>query len=302
MVVHHSSEYCVSLRLFAMRRHPSKKSSGSPYERSHVGITKHYLRAKVYGVGPFKGDLEDNAVLCCVANNNIPGQAAAGMNQTSESVHPSFGPMRVHLFSKYLLISGFLRMAITLPVVNEDVEVKNMSLTLTQHHALKSMNDPSLTDWRDESHTLWDLQSGAPLFGYRGRDAVKDRPKNKGQLHGWGYPTTSLFTRIDAESSPVTMPIDLPLRLSAGQEFAMVRQVRLPNDDTIRQSTSPWSNTGIRISHTASVVIRYTTENEGTSTPGGHKERDKAVKELKVNFDLTISSARALYAGAMTAS
>lgn len=261
----------------------------------------------MYGVGSFHGDLEDTSVLCCVANNNAPGMAASGFNEISESVNATLGPVRTHLFSKYLIISGFLRLSLSLPVLSESVEIRNVSLVLTQHHHLQSLQSPSLSEERDETHLLWDLASGAPLFGYHGtvmhHNAEKDdrasrsrsraRPQNgtntpevaSSPTQAGLLETATQFpmfssTGDDPDSLPVTRPMDVPVRIDAGRELSLVRQVRLPNDDAIRQTTNAHSVTGIRISHTLTTIIRFVALDDP----------EASLKEYRIAFPANINS------------
>ena len=61
---------------------------------------------------------------------------------------------------------------------------------------------------------------------------------------------------------------------------------RLPTDNSIRQSTSEWSETGIRVSHKLAVYVTYILA-EGSAT-------ETETKELMVRFDAKISSCDAI--------
>lgn len=79
-----------------------------------------------------------------------------------------------------------------------------------------------------------------------------------------------------SESKPDT----LPRSLIKGESFHLCENaIRLPSDNTTRQTTSVWSNTGIRLSHKLSVLIRYREH-----TPSAD------VKELTVRFNARLSS------------
>ena len=74
----------------------------------------------------------------------------------------------------------------------------------------------------------------------------------------------------------------LPRRLARGERFHLCEnKIRCPSDNTTRQSTSEWSNTGIRLSHKLKVLIQYTED-----------ERKKESKELAIGFPAPLSSCR----------
>lgn len=70
-------------------------------------------------------------------------------------------------------------------------------------------------------------------------------------------------------------------RYAAGQEFSLVQQFRLPDDDTIRSTTCEKSNTGIRMTHKLALVVHLTPLEDNPK---------KTIKEVKVETDAVITS------------
>ena len=165
-----------------------------------------------------------------VANSNQPGMVAEGFDQISESYHHVLGPIRVHFFSKYLLRGGYLRMALTMPAVEQTIRVDNVQMMLEQHINLQSSREPERSERRLMSIPLWSMRDEG----------------------------------------------NAPLDLRAGKTLSLIRQARL-NAEMVRSSTNPFSQTGIRVSHSIAALVRYSA-NHGELT------------EWKVSFPARLSS------------
>jgi hypothetical protein len=169
-----------------------------------------------------------------VNNANEPGQAAQGFSADTETTHEVLGPLRVHLFSKYFLIAGYLRLALSLPGVAEAVRIDDVAVILKQDVTLQHMLEPERTEhMKPKRVLLWSMNA-----------------EEKGTM------------------------------LAAEQDFAIVRQMRLADDDTIRPSSNPLSETGIRVSHTLQTVVRFTPLTDGKLE----------TKEMKITHDCKLSS------------
>ncbi|KAK9899079.1 hypothetical protein P389DRAFT_209098 [Cystobasidium minutum MCA 4210] len=70
-------------------------------------------------------------------------------------------------------------------------------------------------------------------------------------------------------------------RYNAGQEFSLIQQFRLGDDDIIRSTTCEKSKTGIRISHKLALVVHFTPLENNP---------DKETKELKIATDAVLTS------------
>lgn len=124
-------------------------------------------------------------------NHSETGGVPPGFSMERELVHDVLGPVGVNLFSKYLLVAGYLRLGLVLPSINEPVSIDDVKVQLIQTFDLQSLKSPERRERKVVSVLLWNL---------RGKEAV--------------------------------------CTLKAGQEFEILRQFRLPDDDIIRPSTS----------------------------------------------------------------
>lgn len=70
-------------------------------------------------------------------------------------------------------------------------------------------------------------------------------------------------------------------RYEAGQEFQLVQQFRLKDDDIIRSTTCDKSDTGIRVSHKLALVVHFTPLQDNP---------EKETKELKIATDAVFTS------------
>lgn len=172
-----------------------------------------------------------------VVNPSETGGLPPGFSLESETYNDILGPVGVNLSSKYLLVAGFLKLALVLPSFNIPIQLEDIKVYLFQTIALQSRANPELK----ESKVMT-----IPLWSYR-----KD---SKQQCIG---------------------------RYTAGQEFSLVQQFRLKDDDIIRSTTSEKSETGIRVSHKLAVVVHY--------TPLENNPKMET-KELKIATDATFTS------------
>jgi len=210
----------------------------APYERSDYGRTYHRIKATAFGCGKFGADLvAESGELGLVSNSNELGMAAQGFSAETESSHEVLGPLRLNLFSRYHMISSYLRMAISLPSIAAPVRIDDMSVVLKQDVHLHDLRDPSKNEqMRAKRIVLWAMNHEE-----RGRTYKED------------------------------------------EEFSIVRQMRLADDDTCRPSTNDFSETGIRVSHSLQTIIRFTpVASDGTAVD--------ETKEMKINHPCKISS------------
>lgn len=177
----------------------------------------------------------------CLQANSNAQDIAQSYHKSEALLHSVLGEVHVALLSRYLILYGFLACQIELPELAEDITLVDVKVVLVQHITLTSMDDPTLR----EIITPFEI----PLWR---------------------------MSKSQAPDNP------LPRRMRRGERFHLCENaIRLPSDNTTRQSTSQWSNTGIRISHKLKVLIRYIEE-----------EREKETKELAIAFAAPISSCK----------
>lgn len=200
------------------------------------GRTYHKVIATAPGIGKLGGELKASQDIAVVVNPSETGGLPPGFSLETETYNDVLGPVGVNMSSKYLLVAGFLKLALVIPSFNAPVQLEDIKVYLYQTILLQSRKDPV----RKESKVM-----SVPLWSYR-----KDNKQPIG-----------LFTE--------------------GQEFSLVQQFRLKDDDTIRSTTSTKSDTGIRVSHKLALVVHFTPLQDNP---------DKETKELKIATDATFTS------------
>lgn len=188
------------------------------FENCLYGRTYHRLIATAEGLGKFGTDLVAESVLYVISNHSESGGIPPGFSMESESEHPVLGPVGATLSSKYLLVSGYLRLSLIMPSLAQEVEINDVRVNLVQHF------------------TLCSLKKGRPESG---KNEIK--------------PITVLLWSMQKHSHQQT-----PIRLNTYEELSVIEQFRLPDDDKIRPSTAEGAITGISVQHELSVCIYYT--------------------------------------------
>lgn len=93
-----------------------------------------------------------------VNNSNEPGQAASGFYADTETMHDVLGPLKSNFFSKFFLISGFLRFTFSLPGVAQRVRIDDVSVVLKQTINLVDLTHPERKEaTKPKRVVLWSL-------------------------------------------------------------------------------------------------------------------------------------------------
>ena len=93
----------------------------------------------------------------------------------SESDHPALGPIGVALTSKYLLVSGYLRLSLLMPSIVQPVIINDVRVILVQNFTLNHLQKPRTPSldsnptvnvllWSMKKHSSW--QSAPKLDTY----------------------------------------------------------------------------------------------------------------------------------------
>ena len=182
---------------------------------------------------------------------------AQGFNRVEELLHPELGPLRAQFFTRFLLIYGFLRLSLALPEMAEDCEIVDVAVILVQNVQLRKLAqaDAPVEERPPFSIKIWTLAQ-----------------ERQGLARTFG-PSTSADRIAPAES--------VPTHLRKGEAFQLTRNMRLPNDNTIRQSTSAWSETGVRVSHSLALELSYRSSAD---------VKAREIRALRIKYDVHISS------------
>jgi hypothetical protein len=201
------------------------------------------MKATAVGCGSWNADVVARQEVDLVANTAPARQLAPGFDKITEAFHETFGPYRLHLYSKYMLRGGYLRLALSMPSISKPVRIENIQVVLKQDTLIRCTPRPDLSELKVANIVLWSL-------------------KDEGVA---------------------------PLTLAVGKDFNVIRQLRLigatfrrnaTEQAVVRPSTSPFSETGIRIEHSIITTIRFTTLGE----PG------EEMREIKLSSATTIAS------------
>lgn len=212
-------------------------SKAAPYERCAFGRTYHKVIATAPGLGKLGSALTASQNVALVVNPSETGGLPPGFSLETETYNDTLGPVGVNLSSKYLLVAGFLKLALVMPSLNAPIQLEDIKVYLNQTIALQSRSDPARKETKIMTIPLWSYRKSA-----------------KQQYIG---------------------------RYSAGQEFSLIQQFRLKDDDIIRSTTSEKSETGIRISHKLALVVHYTPLRENPKME---------TKEMRIATDAVFTS------------
>jgi hypothetical protein len=186
-------------------------------------------------MGKMNSDLKAHQNVALVVNPSETGGLPPGFSLESETYNDTLGPVGANLSSKYLLVAGYLKLGLVLPLIAQHVQIENVQVMLYQTMLLQSLKNKERQETKRMTIPLWSMRRGnQPLGTYK-----------------------------------------------EGQEFSMVQQFRLKDDDIIRSTTSEHSNTGIRVSHKLAVVIHY--------KPMVNNPKNET-KELKISTEANFTS------------
>ena len=90
-------------------------------------------------------------------------------------LHPSLGPLRIRLYTKYLLIHGFLRASVYVPSLAQACFIQEITVMLSQYVRLENPADKrDVEDVNPYAMVLWRLSSEAEhRSGIRLEEAAK---------------------------------------------------------------------------------------------------------------------------------
>lgn len=148
-------------------------------------------------------------------------------NVASKSLDERLGLIAINLSSQALIVPGYLRMAVDIPEVKEDSRIDDIQVYLLQSWRLQSLQEPNrIEDVPSIKILLWSLRDSS----HREEEGIASSPAE----HGQGTV------------------------IKQGCGYLLERRFIFPENDLIRSSTSPKSQTGLKAMHKLSVAISYT--------------------------------------------
>ncbi|KAH8926803.1 hypothetical protein BT69DRAFT_1317341 [Atractiella rhizophila] len=187
-------------------------ASSAPYDRGQYGRVYHKLTAIAKGVGMFGSNISSEALLPVVVNPTPENCTPAGLSLEVQDIHDEVGPYLVSALSRNMMVAGVIVLGFSLAAPPSRLHIFTVTWSILQTYHLKF-------------------------------------PKSKTESHP--PPQTRIIWRVG--ETPTSLPNSSSknpyMTLEAGEEFILVEQKRLPNDNQLRPSTFPGTNTPINVSH-----------------------------------------------------
>ncbi|GAA5899208.1 hypothetical protein JCM6882_009284 [Rhodosporidiobolus microsporus] len=243
------------------------------YERCQYGRVRQSLTAKAQGLGITGGDLLSNEVpIFCVANPGLQGRSKPPppLHLKFEGSLEEIGPYSMALQSQHITVGGLLLFRLSLLFPPMDIFIYSIKVKILQQFTLRSPV---------EDHTCTPPPSPQTVFIL---DATHPPNNAKVQDEGRGAPSGS------------QTPRDGPLKsLRKDELWNVIHLARLPNDNHIRPSTPPGTQTPLTLHHTLQCEITYrpmTEEESRGSGKGKAKEKEKKEKQPELEHRTMVMS------------
>ncbi|KAK4702557.1 hypothetical protein P7C70_g3666, partial [Phenoliferia sp. Uapishka_3] len=252
-------------------------SSTATYERCAFGRVRHSVTAKAKGLGAMGGDVISNEKTLFLIVN--PGGAGASsppppLHHKIEGIVDEVGPYTIALQSQNIMIGGLLLLRFNIVSPPTDLEIYSLKVKINQHFHLRSSSDPA--------HKL-----SPPVDPRTVLIIDSAHPANFGKVDGPADAAARSISR-----APTLGPLTVVPR---GEGFKVHHLARLPNDNLLRPTTQPGTETGIAVSHTIAVEVTYrvvldeaSEANESKFSKGKESVRDR--RKLVVSRPLDIFS------------
>ena len=82
-----------------------------------------------------------------------------------EQAHPVFGPMGISLYSKYLLVAGYLNLSFIMPSLAQTVFIDDVKVELIQVYNLQSQSKPERTEVKSVIVPIWSMKQDVGVSG-----------------------------------------------------------------------------------------------------------------------------------------
>ncbi|KAI5477091.1 Immunoglobulin E-set domain protein [Pseudohyphozyma bogoriensis] len=250
-------------------------SSTGPYERCQHGRLRHTVVAKAEGIGGMGGDIVSNTKqLFLIVNPGGAGESEPppSLDHKIEGMVDEIGPYTMALQSQHIMVGGLMLLRFNLLSPPADMMIFSIKVKINQHFVLKSFTSPGFTSTPPvDSRTVCQIDAtNHANFGKVEEKSIGGRSGSQTPAHG---------------------PMKI---LSKGESFTLFHLARLPNDNMIRPSTHPGTDTGINVTHTASIEMTYKIIHDDAekekAEKGKGKETPKDKRKLVVSKPLEIFS------------
>ncbi|KAM0790707.1 hypothetical protein ACM66B_004564 [Microbotryomycetes sp. NB124-2] len=263
-------------------------SNSPPYERCHFGRTRYFVQAFAKSLAAFGGDLQNACEVFLIVN---PGCArpVAFYSEPPPPLHykmvgydETVGSWSVVLQSQHVMVGGLMQLKVNIKAPHSTdnlVAIQSIRVKVTTHAFLKT---PALSS-TPYSEVPAALHQTVCLLNAQ-------HPPNMGHLDDPVRPSRS------GTSTPRHGPLAV---MSTGERYSISHVMRMLNDDNLRPSTQPGTNTCIDLSHDISVEIvheRIERDGNGTTTEGGQaasrkgKSKGSEATVMRITKPLTLWS------------
>ncbi|CAD6587503.1 MAG: hypothetical protein CYPHOPRED_003956, partial [Cyphobasidiales sp. Tagirdzhanova-0007] len=124
-------------------------------ESDFIALVDVKTIATASGMGKYGGDLVAETQLYLVSNHSETGGVLPGFSLKTETDHDVLGPVGIDLYSKYLLVAGYLNLSIVIPSISQPVQIKNVRVQLVQDCALQSRSVPARKEVKSVIVPVW---------------------------------------------------------------------------------------------------------------------------------------------------
>jgi hypothetical protein len=202
----------------------------APQERCSFGRVYHRLIATAPGLGNFGAALETSVPISIIASPALSGMPPPPLDLEVEDL-TELGPMRIAVTSERFTVSGLCLTDVVLPSPPADAQILSVAL------------------WLQQDFEIVPPQRGAALIRRTGqRRAIFKLDARHPPNDGADTPSAlSAVERSGTSSGKGANDDDVFARLAAGAGFRFRHLGRLPHDDLARGTTSPATQTPIRI-------------------------------------------------------
>ncbi|KAH8919223.1 hypothetical protein BT69DRAFT_1322301 [Atractiella rhizophila] len=186
-------------------------ASSSPYDRGQYGRVYQKLSAIVKGVGVLGSNISCDKPLYFVVNPTPENSTPAGLGLEVQDLHSDVGPYMVSATSRNMMVSGIIVLGFSLAAPPSKLHIYSVTWSIVQSYHLR--------------------------FPKSGREYNSP-------------PQKRVIWRERKDQQSVAPHLREPYKtLEPGEEFILMEKKRLPNDNHIRSSTFPGTETPINVRH-----------------------------------------------------
>ncbi|GAA5955082.1 hypothetical protein JCM3765_003188 [Sporobolomyces pararoseus] len=223
-------------------------------ERSVYGSIRYSVRATLYGAANVRDLSSAVQPVWLIANPSPEGELPSGLEidvrhngmlrslEQSEDVH--LGPISLHISSPHLTVASLLFLSVTFEKPPEGLKIMSVSAFILQSFDVTFVDKtvPPVKPLPQKKLLFW-VDSTSPIA--ESTEDLLEKPNlSRGSLPPLAFEKRALLAQPLA-------------RLTGGQEWTYARVSRVPDDDAVRPSTLPGTNTPIRVNHRLVVQIKY---------------------------------------------